>query len=62
MTSVDEWTSAETGVGAAMALGSQPENGVMADLVIAAKSRAMMTDGDWIQVRVDGDRNQVAMK
>ena len=39
MTSVDEWTSAETGVGAAMAAGSQLENGICALLVIAAKVR-----------------------
>lgn len=36
VTSVDEWTSAETGVGAAIAAGSQLENGVCALFVIAA--------------------------
>jgi thiazole synthase ThiGH ThiG subunit len=33
VTSVDEWTSADTGVGAAMAAGSQLENGICALLV-----------------------------
>jgi len=28
VTRVDEWTSAETGVGAAMAAGSHAENGI----------------------------------
>lgn len=36
VTSVEEWTSAETGVGAAMAAGNQLENGIWALLVIAA--------------------------
>jgi hypothetical protein len=36
VTSVDEWTSAETGVGAAIAAGSHLENGIWALLVIAA--------------------------
>lgn len=42
VTSVDEWTSAETGVGAAMAAGSHEENGAWALLVkdaIRRKSR-----------------------
>lgn len=37
MTKVDEWTSADTGVGAAIAAGSQEENGIWALFVIAAK-------------------------
>lgn len=37
VTSVEEWTSADTGVGAAMAAGSQAENGIWALFVIAAK-------------------------
>lgn len=36
VTSVDEWTSAETGVGAAMAAGSQLEKGICALFVIPA--------------------------
>lgn len=36
VTKVDEWTRAETGVGAAIAAGSQLENGNWALLVIAA--------------------------
>ena len=36
MTNVEEWTSADTGVGAAMAAGSQLENGSCALLVMAA--------------------------
>lgn len=36
VTSVEEWTSAETGVGAAMAAGSHAENGICALLVQAA--------------------------
>jgi len=39
VTSVEEWTRAETGVGAAMAAGSQLENGIWALLVIAASVR-----------------------
>jgi len=35
VTRVDEWTSAETGVGAAIAAGSQAENGICALLVEA---------------------------
>ena len=35
MTKVEEWTKAETGVGAAMAAGSQDENGIWALLVQA---------------------------
>lgn len=37
VTRVDEWTRAETGVGAAMAAGSQAANGIWALLVVAAK-------------------------
>ena len=36
MTSVEEWTRADTGVGAAMAAGSHLENGICALFVIAA--------------------------
>lgn len=36
MTRVDEWTSALTGVGAAIAAGSHLLNGICADLVMAA--------------------------
>ena len=36
VTSVEEWTSADTGVGAAIAAGSQLEKGICALLVIAA--------------------------
>jgi hypothetical protein len=34
---VEEWTKAETGVGAAMAAGSQAEKGIWALLVIPAR-------------------------
>lgn len=37
VTSVEEWTRADTGVGAAIAAGSQAENGTWALFVIAAK-------------------------
>jgi hypothetical protein len=37
VTKVEEWTEAETGVGAAIAAGNQEENGIWALLVIAAK-------------------------
>jgi hypothetical protein len=36
VTKVEEWTNEETGVGAAIAAGSQAENGIWALLVIAA--------------------------
>jgi hypothetical protein len=36
VTRVDEWTKADTGVGAAIAAGSQAENGIWALLVHAA--------------------------
>lgn len=36
VTKVEEWTKADTGVGAAIAAGSQLENGACALLVIAA--------------------------
>lgn len=36
VTRVEEWTNAETGVGAAIAAGSHLENGICALLVIAA--------------------------
>ena len=34
---MDEWTSADTGVGAAMAAGNHEENGICALFVIAAR-------------------------
>lgn len=37
VTRVEEWTRAETGVGAAIAAGSQLENGIWALFVIAAR-------------------------
>ena len=37
VTKVDEWTRADTGVGAAMAAGSQLEKGICALLVMAAR-------------------------
>lgn len=43
VTRVDECTNAETGVGAAIAAGSQLENGIWALLVIAAKTRRIVT-------------------
>jgi hypothetical protein len=39
VTRVEEWTKAETGVGAAIAAGSQAENGIWALLVIPAINR-----------------------
>ena len=39
VTRVEEWTSAETGVGAAIAAGSQAEKGICALLVILAQIR-----------------------
>lgn len=42
VTRVEEWTSALTGVGAAMAAGSQGENGIWALFVIAAIKIAMV--------------------
>lgn len=50
VTSVDEWTNAETGVGAAIAAGSQLENGIWALLVIAAIVKHNTTHGLWIVV------------
>lgn len=38
VTRVEEWTKADTGVGAAIAAGSQDERGICALLVILAKS------------------------
>lgn len=37
MTRVEEWTRADTGVGAAIAAGSHLENGIWALFVIAAR-------------------------
>jgi len=37
VTSVDEWTNADTGVGAAIAAGNHLENGICALFVIAAQ-------------------------
>lgn len=39
VTSVDEWTKEEIGVGAAIAAGSQGENGNKADLVDKARNK-----------------------
>lgn len=44
VTRVEEWTRAETGVGAAIAAGSHDENGTWALLVIAANIKSMATD------------------
>lgn len=41
MTKVEEWTRADTGVGAAIAIGSQGEKGNWALLVIAARRVAI---------------------
>jgi hypothetical protein len=43
---VDEWTKAETGVGAAIAAGSHLENGICALLVMAAP-RMQRIEGVW---------------
>jgi hypothetical protein len=43
VTKVEEWTRAETGVGAAIAAGSQAEKGIWALLVIAAKITKLVT-------------------
>jgi len=43
VTKVDEWTKALTGVGAAIAAGSQALNGIWALFVIAAKIRKTLT-------------------
>jgi hypothetical protein len=40
VTRVDEWTKDETGVGAAMAAGSQAENGIWALLVLIVVNRS----------------------
>lgn len=45
VTRVEEWTKAETGVGAAIAMGSQGENGNCALLVIPA-IKVAITKGD----------------
>ena len=43
---MDEWTRAEIGVGAAIAMGSQEEKGKIADLVInAIRRRERMGEG-----------------
>ena len=47
MTNVEEWTSAETGVGAAIAAGSHLENGIWADFVMAAISIIKVSMGNW---------------
>lgn len=46
---MDEWTKAETGVGAAIAMGSQGENGNCALLVIAANRTAKISAGDGLK-------------
>lgn len=45
VTRVEEWTKADTGVGAAMAAGSQEENGSWALLVSAATATAVRSRG-----------------
>jgi len=42
VTKVEEWTKEETGVGAAIAAGSQAENGICALLVEAARHKITM--------------------
>lgn len=42
VTRVDEWTSADTGVGAAIAAGNQLEKGICALFVIAANIKDIM--------------------
>lgn len=46
VTRVDEWTRAETGVGAAIAAGSHLENGIWALLVRAARAMARRRGGE----------------
>ncbi len=46
VTSVDEWTSVETGVGAAIAAGSHLEKGICALLVIAATKMPVHCKGE----------------
>ena len=55
VTRVDEWTSAETGVGAAMAAGSHLEKGIWALFVIAARRIARVLRS----VRWEGERFRV---
>lgn len=45
MTRVDEWTNAETGVGAAIAAGNHLEKGIWALLVIAARHKNIIIHG-----------------
>lgn len=48
VTSVDEWTRADTGVGAAIAAGSQLENGTWALFVIAAiRMKRVINCDEW---------------
>jgi len=42
---VDEWTSADTGVGAAIAAGNHAENGIWALLVQADRVKIIMISG-----------------
>lgn len=53
VTSVEECTRAETGVGAAMAAGSQVEKGIWALLVVAASTRRKA------MVRVSGEVHEL---
>jgi hypothetical protein len=48
VTKVDEWTSEETGVGAAIAAGSQALNGIWALLVKAPSERSKGKNNDLI--------------
>lgn len=52
VTKVEEWTKAETGVGAAMAAGSQAEKGICALLVIALKIINKAINGDTLFIKV----------
>lgn len=53
VTRVDEWTKAETGVGAAMAAGSHLEKGIWALFVIAATVIVIMTMKDMWKSHID---------
>lgn len=46
VTSVEEWTRADTGVGAAIAAGSHLEKGICALLVMAAKRTQKTSTGE----------------
>lgn len=52
VTKVEEWTKALTGVGAAIAAGSQAEKGIWALLVILAKITKKIIKGSLIKVEI----------